>query len=161
MAKKKTGGWGLGIAAAAIAAGALLYLTGQKAPKPPPTVSKPIAKQPRSAEKYLLPVALGSYGSALRRNGQELALQIHPVAELQGPRDMAVPRLDSPREQEIIANLFLRFPQLDQVAENIAVQERLASQIRSQLNAQLAAQHSPWKIHSLQLHPSLGPIPNE
>ncbi|MEY2341295.1 hypothetical protein AB4090_04200 [Acidithiobacillus sp. IBUN Pt1247-S3] len=154
MAKKKAGGWGIGIVAAAAVVGAFLYLTVQPAPKVSPTVSKPTPTQ-----AIVHNIVLGSYGSAVRRNGQLLALQIHPIAELQGPQDQSPPALNGPTEQEIIGNLFLRFPDLLALPQDSTAQARLANEIRVQLNTQLAAQHSAWHVESVQLHPSLGPIP--
>lgn len=157
MAKKKAGGWGIGIVAAALAVGAFLYLTGQ------PQKNQKIAPQSSTAKPahlHIQTVALGSYGSAVHRNGQELALQIRPLAELEGPPGESPPSLNGPAEQEIIGNIFLRFPQLAALPTDSAAQERLAEQIRTQLDAQLRARHSAWKLRSLQLRPSLGPIPS-
>ena len=154
MAKKKIGSWGIAVVVAALAIGALLYLTVQPAPKVSPTVSKPTSARPT-----IRTVALGSYGSAVHRNGLELALQIHPLAELKGPAGESPPSLAGPVEQEIIGNIFLRFADLPSLTQDSAAQKRLASEIRAQLNAQLGARHSPWRIRSLQLRPSLGPIP--
>lgn len=156
MAKKKAGGWGIGIVAAALAVGAFLYLAAQ------PQKSQRITPQSNTAKPahlHIQTVALGSYGSAVHRNGQELALQIRPLAELEGPPGESPPSLNGPAEQEIIGNIFLRSPQLAALPTDSAAQERLAEQIRIQLNAQLSAHRSHWQVRSLQLRPSLGPIP--
>ena len=130
---------------------------------PTPAANKPPSQPPIQAAPKLrrAVVSLGSYGSAIHHNGQELALQIRPRAELEGPQQAALPQLNGPQEQELIGNAFLRFPQLTELATDKRVQRQLAQDLRIQLDAQLKAERSPWKILELQLHPSLGPIPAE
>ncbi|MEL5847852.1 MAG: hypothetical protein U7M05_00600 [Candidatus Igneacidithiobacillus chanchocoensis] len=153
----KRGGWGLGIAAALAAVGALAFFTMHRAPTP----ARP-AKPSKAApvpEARTATVPLGSYGSVVHRNGQELALQIRPLAVVEGPRQVGLPRLNGPREQERIGNVFLRFPALADLANSQQVQRQLALEIETSLNAELQAEHSPWRIRQLHLRPSLGPVP--
>jgi hypothetical protein len=155
MAKK--GGWGLGIAAALMAVGALAFFTMHRAP----TTTRP--SPPRQAvpapESRTATVPLGSYGSVIHRNGQEYALQIRPLAVVEGPRQAGLPRLNRPQEQERIGNIFLRFPALADLASSQQLQQQLALEIETSLNAELQAEHSPWRIRQLHLRPSLGPVP--
>ncbi|WP_308388077.1 hypothetical protein [Acidithiobacillus sp. AMEEHan] len=153
----KPGGWGIGIVAAALVAGAFFYLTAQPQQSEKTT---PRTSATKATHLHIQTVALGSYGSAVRRNDQELALEIHPLVELEGPPGESPPSLNGPAEQEVIGNTFLRFPELAALPEDSAAQEQLAKQIGTQLEAQLRARHSPWKLRSLQLRPSLGPIPS-
>ncbi len=141
--------------AAAVAIGiALTVPLHLQAITPPPQKPAPVkAPTPRIEEKYL---PLGSYGVMVQMpSGGEKALNIRPIAVLQGHEPWH--SLTQPENlfNSLIANPFMAFPQLDQVAHSIAAQNILSQQIRDNIAPTLARLEPGWKIVRIDLHPAL------
>ncbi len=154
--------WWLGVLVAVAAVAAFVWITAHYPSPPKSKVPSAPAKRPgpsTSSSKREVPIYLGSYGASVQIKGETLALQIHPIATLLGPAKATVPTLDDPSIQEIIANLFLRFPNLHSLQEDPALQRQLSQSMAAALEERLRLQHSPWKIKELHLHITLGPIP--
>ncbi len=159
---RNLGRWWLGVLVAVAAVVAFVWITAHSPSPPRPKAPSAPAKQPgpsTSSGNHEVPIYLGSYGASVQIKGETLALQIHPIATLLGPAKATLPTLDDPSTQEIIANLFLRFPNLPGLQEDPVLQRQLSQSMAAALEERLRLQHSPWKVKELHLHITLGPIP--
>ncbi len=159
---RNLGRWWFGVLVAVAAVAAFVWITAHYPSPPKSKVPSAPAKRPgpsTSSSKREVPIYLGSYGASVQIKGETLALQIHPIATLLGPAKATLPTLDDPSTQEIIANLFLRFPNLQSLQEDPALQLQLSQSMAAALEERLRLQHSPWKIKGFHLHITLGPIP--
>ncbi|MFA7496160.1 MAG: hypothetical protein WCY67_07585 [Acidithiobacillus sp.] len=101
-------------------------------------------------------VDLGSYGVTVStQDGGDKVLTIHPIAILQGsgvwhPIPNAQSHFDA-----LIANPFMAFPNLDQVAHSATAQEALSQQIQTNITPTLNRLEPGWTILHIQLHPAL------
>ncbi|MBU2758955.1 hypothetical protein [Acidithiobacillus sulfurivorans] len=121
-----------------------------------PTSEKPVPKKTNVPKLMKKTLDLGSFGVMVRSaNGSEKALTIHPVAILHGHGSWQ-PLHDAQNHFEsLIANPFMAFPDLNQVAHSPTVQKDLSRQIMDNIAPTLARLEPGWTIERIELHPAL------
>ncbi|PKY10428.1 hypothetical protein B1757_10060 [Acidithiobacillus marinus] len=121
---------------------------------PPPEKPAPVkAPTSRTAEKTL---SLGSYGVMVQTSsGKEKALTIDPIAVLRGHAPWHALTRSEDLFNSLIANPFMAFPQLDQVAHSAAAQNALSQQIKDNIAPTLSRLEPGWRIVRIDLHPVL------
>ncbi|WP_414039775.1 hypothetical protein ACJU26_11455 [Acidithiobacillus sp. M4-SHS-6] len=145
----------LALLAAGVAIGIALNVPLHLQPiTPPPEKPSPVKAPPPQVVEKNLP--LGSYGVMVQTpSGAEKALIIHPVAVLQGHAPWYPLEQTENHFNSLIANPFMAFPQLDQVAHSVAAQNALSQQIKDNIAPTLARLEPGWTIVRIDLHPAL------